>query len=153
MQKIEYGFLFKQAVYDGNRCKNTTLNFSKSSISGFLYGDAIIGATIVLIILPVILQIFFLSTQNLEMSYHRDQIEQDVVAFIEEGKSAYDSGNMPKVGVAKSHFSPSTTSTEYILTEEPIEVNGIFISRYTVQAVEFGKTIYEVSTYLGAPLE
>ena len=140
MQGIVFGFRYKQVEYGGNRC------------NGFLYGDALMAATIVLIILPTILYAFNYVVQGVQRNYYLDRVEQDVVAFIEEGKASYDSGKAPFIGIGYTHFDTFPTHISYSLTLVEEDVHGLQLWRYTVQAKDEQQSVYEISTFLGAPL-
>lgn len=140
--KIAYGFLSKLGGFDGSQCK-----------AGFLYGDALIGSSIVLLLLPVILQILSVATTMVETSYKKDMIVQEAVAFIEEGKADYDSGNRPKEGVVTFRGYGDDTEIMFHCMGTIEVIHGIPIYRYTVQAKKDREVVYELSTFLGTPLE
>ena len=91
--------------------------------SGFLYGDALMAVTLVLLILPIILYVLSSTLSIVKTTYTHDYILQDSLSYIEAGKAVYD-------------------------TEEV--VNGVSILRFSVQAVDNGVTVYEISTFLGS---
>ncbi|WP_251422827.1 hypothetical protein [Veillonella agrestimuris] len=121
--------------------------------NGFLYGDALIASSILLLLLPVILQVLSMSTTMVERAYEQDAITQEVVAFIEEGKADYDSGQMPQEGINTSRKGGTHLHVMFHRIGTVEMIHSIPIYRYTVQAKKDGKVIYELSTFLGPPME
>ncbi|EUB29001.1 hypothetical protein [Veillonella sp. ICM51a] len=75
---------------------------------------------------------------------------QDSLSYIEAGKAVYDSGGIPTTGTISSlngHNLSNITFTQSV-TEEVL--NGVSILRFSVQAVDNGVTVYEISTFLGS---
>ena len=65
-------------------------------------------------------------------------------------RQVYDSGGIPTTGTISSlngHNLSNITFTQSV-TEEV--VNGVSILRFSVQAVDNGVTVYEISTFLGS---
>ena len=117
--------------------------------SGFLYGDALMAVTLVLLILPTILYVLSSTLSTVKTTYTHDYILQDSVSYIEAGKAVYDAGGMPTAGIISSsngHNLSNITFTQSV-TEEM--VNGVSILRFSVQAIDNGVTVYEISTFLG----
>ena len=109
--------------------------------SGFLYGDALMAVTLVLLILPLILYVLSSTLSIVKTTYTH---------YIEAGKAVYDSGGIPTTGTISSsngHNLSNITFTQSV-TEEV--VNGVSILRFSVQAVDNGVTVYEISTFLGS---
>lgn len=123
--------------------------------SGFLYGDALMAVTLVLLILPIILYVLSSTLSIVKTTYTHDYILQDSLSYIEAGKAVYDSGGIPTTGTISSsngHKSNghnlSNITFKQSVTEEV--VNGVSILRFIVQAVDNGVTVYEISTFLGS---
>ena len=74
---------------------------------------------------------------------------QDSVSYIEAGKAVYDAGSIPTTGTISSSngHNLSNITFKQSVTEEL--VNGVSILRFSVQAVDNGVTVYEISTFLG----
>lgn len=158
MRQIAYGFLYKRGGFGGNHCDYdmcTNNKISKDPIrlltgeSGFLYGDALIAVTLVLFILPTILCILSNTLSMVHTSYIDDYTLQDTVACIEAGKSMYDSGEMPTTGNISSLNGHNLSNITFKQSATEEVVNGVSILRFSVQAVDNGVTIYELSTFLG----
>lgn len=117
--------------------------------SGFLYGDALMAATLVLLILPTILYVLSSTLSTVKTTYTHDYILQDSVSYIEAGKAVYDAGGIPTTGIISSSngHNLSNITFKQSVTEEV--VNGVSILRFSVQAVDNGVTVYEISTFLG----
>lgn len=117
--------------------------------SGFLYGDALMAITLVLLILPTILYVLSSTLSIVKTTYTHDYILQDSVSYIEAGKAVYDAGGIPKTGIISSSngHNLSNITFKQSVTEEL--VNGVSILRFSVQAVDNGVTVYEISTFLG----
>ena len=114
-------------------------NVTLSKQSGFLYGDARMAVTLVLLLTMV------------KTAYIDDYILQDTVSYIEEGKALYDSGGTPHITatpVSGNHNLPHIVFKKSLVEEE---INGIYILRYRVQAIDNGDVVYEISTFLGPP--
>ena len=113
---------------------------------GFLYGDALMAVTLVLLILPIILYVLSI----VKTTYTHDYILQDSLSYIEAGKAVYDSGGIPTTGTISSSngHNLSNITFKQSVTEEV--VNGVSILRFIVQAVDNGVTVYEISTFLGS---
>ena len=109
------------------------------------------GTAIILVLLPVVLYILGFCTHTLQTSYEKDHILQDTVSYLEEGKAYYDAGHMPAIGVKPSHFSNIRQTIQYHLIVREEIVHHISVYTYTVQAIDDGNIIYEISTILGAP--
>ena len=104
-------------------------NVTLSKQSGFLYGDALMAVTLVLLLLPTILYVLSDTLTMVKTAYIDDYILQDTVSYIEEGKALYDSGgtpyitatpisgnhNLPHIVFKKIHISWSTSSLKIIL--------------------------------------
>lgn len=118
--------------------------------SGFLYGDALMAVTLVLLILPTILYVLSSTLSIVKTTYTHDYILQDSVSYIEAGKAVYDAGGIPTTGVISSlnGHNLSNITFKQSVTEEV--VSGVSILRFSVQAVDNGVTVYEISTFLGA---
>ena len=114
--------------------------------SGFLYGDALMAVTLVLLILPIILYVLSSTLSIVKTTY----ILQDSLSYIEAGKAVYDSGGIPTTGTISSSngHNLSNITFKQSVTEEV--VNGVSILRFIVQAVDNGVTVYEISTFLGS---
>lgn len=110
------------------------------------------AATIVLIMLPTILYVFNYVVHGVQNNYYRDAVQQDVVAFIEEGKATYDSGIPPLQGMERTHFDTFSTYMSYSLQLVEEDVHDVQLWRYTVQAMDGQQVVYEISTFLGPPL-
>ena len=117
--------------------------------SGFLYGDALMAVTLVLLILPTILYVLSSTLSIVKTTYTHDYILQDSVSYIEAGKAVYDAGGMPTAGAISSSngHNLSNITFKQSVTEEV--VNGVSILRFSVQAVDNGVTVYEISTFFG----
>ena len=117
--------------------------------SGFLYGDALMAVTLVLLILPTILYVLSSTLSTVKTTYTHDYILQDSVSYIEAGKAVYDAGGMPTAGIISSSngHNFSNITFKQSVTEEM--VNGVSILRFSVQAIDNGVTVYEISTFLG----
>lgn len=117
--------------------------------SGFLYGDALMAVTLVLLILPTILYVLSSTLLTVKTTYTHDYILQDSVSYIEAGKAVYDAGGMPTAGIISSSngHNLSNITFKQSVTEEM--VNGVSILRFSVQAIDNGVTVYEISTFLG----
>ena len=117
--------------------------------SGFLYGDALMAVTLVLLILPTILYVLSSTLSTVKTTYTHDYILQDSVSYIEAGKAVYDAGGIPTKGTISSSngHNLSNITFKQSITEEL--VNGVSILRFSVQAVDNGVTVYEISTFLG----
>lgn len=117
--------------------------------SGFLYGDALMAVTLVLLILPIILSVLSNTLSMVKTTYTHDYILQDSVSYIEAGKAAYDAGGMPTAGIISSSngHNLSNITFKQSVTEEL--VSGVSILRFSVQAIDNGVTVYEISTFLG----
>lgn len=117
--------------------------------SGFLYGDALMAVTLVLLILPTILYVLSSTLSTVKTTYTHDYILQDSVSYIEAGKAVYDAGGMPTAGIISSSngHNLSNITFKQSVTEEM--VNGVSILRFSVQAIDNGVTVYEISTFLG----
>ena len=118
--------------------------------SGFLYGDALMAVTLVLLILPIILYVLSSTLSIVKTTYTHDYILQDSLSYIEAGKAVYDSGGVPTTGTISSSngHNLSNITFKQSVTEEV--VNGVSILRFIVQAVDNGVTVYEISTFLGS---
>lgn len=117
--------------------------------SGLLYGDALIAVTLVLFILPTILCILSNTLSMVQTSYIDDYTLQDTVSCIEAGKSMYDSGGMPTTGDISSLNGHNLSNITFKQSTTEEVVNGVSILRLSVQAIDNGVTIYEISTFLG----
>ena len=117
--------------------------------SGFLYGDALMAVTLVLLILPTILYVLNSTLSIVKTTYTHDYILQDSVSYIEAGKAVYDAGGIPTTGIISSSngHNLSNITFKQSVTEEL--VNGVSILRFSVQAIDNGVTVYEISTFLG----
>lgn len=117
--------------------------------SGFLYGDALMAVTLVLLILPTILYVLSSTLSTVKTTYTHDYILQDSVSYIEAGKAVYDAGGIPTTGIILSSngHNLSNITFKQSVTEEL--VNGVSILRFSVQAIDNGVTVYEISTFLG----
>lgn len=117
--------------------------------SGFLYGDALMAVTLVLLILPTILYVLSSTLSTVKTTYTHDYILQDSVSYIEAGKAVYDAGGIPTSGIISSSngHNLSNITFKQSVTEEL--VNGVSILRFSVQAIDNGVTVYEISTFLG----
>ena len=117
--------------------------------SGFLYGDALMAVTLVLLILPTILYVLSSTLSTVKTTYTHDYILQDSVSYIEVGKAVYDAGGMPTAGIISSSngHNLSNITFKQSVTEEM--VNGVSMLRFSVQAIDNGVTVYEISTFLG----
>ena len=117
--------------------------------SGFLYGDALMAVTLVLLILPTILYVLSSTLSTVKTTYTHDYILQDSVSYIEAGKAVYDAGGMPTAGAISSSngHNLSNITFKQSVTEEM--VNGVSMLRFSVQAIDNGVTVYEISTFLG----
>ncbi len=117
--------------------------------SGFLYGDALMAVTLVLLILPTILYVLSSTLSTVKTTYTHDYILQDSVSYIEAGKAVYDAGGMPTAGIISSSngHNLSNITFKQSVTEEM--VNGVSMLRFSVQAIDNGVTVYEISTFLG----
>ena len=70
-------------VSDGKKCTE-----------GFMYGDALISAAIIMFMLPIVLSVFWMATITIYKAYYWDHILQDTITYVEEGKAAYyETGN------------------------------------------------------------
>lgn len=126
-------------------------NVTLSKQSGFLYGDALMAVTLVLLLLPTILYVLSDTLTMVKTAYIDDYILQDTVSYIEEGKALYDSGGTPHITatpVSGNHNLPHIVFKKSLVEEE---INGISILRYCVQAIDNGDVVYEISTFLGPP--
>lgn len=161
MRRIAYGFLYRQDVFVGNRYNRDLSSYnnvvmdkiiSLKSKRGFLYGDALMAVTLVLLFLPTILYVLNNTLTIVQTAYINDYILQDTVACIEEGKAQYDSGSIPSstdVPPSNGHNLSNIVFKRYVEEEN---VKGITLLKYTVQAIDNGDIVYELSTFLGPPL-
>ena len=78
VRKIVYGYLYKRGELDGKTCTE-----------GFMYGDALISAAIIMFILPVVLSIFWMATLTVYRAYYWDHILQDTITYLEVAKASY----------------------------------------------------------------
>ncbi|WP_301836068.1 hypothetical protein [uncultured Veillonella sp.] len=107
------------------------------------------AVTLVLLILPTILYVLSSTLSIVKTTYTHDYILQDSVSYIEAGKAVYDAGGIPTTGVISSlnGHNLSNITFKKSVTEEV--VSGVSILRFSVQAVDNGDTVYEISTFLG----
>lgn len=117
--------------------------------SGFLYGDALMAVTLVLLILPTILYVLSSTLSIVKTTYTHDYILQDSVSYIEAGKAVFDSGGIPTTGVISSSNAHNLSNITFKQSVTEEMVNGVSILRFSVQAVDNGVTVYEISTFLG----
>lgn len=117
--------------------------------SGFLYGDALMAVTLVLLILPTILYVLSSTLSIVKTTYIHDYILQDSVSYIEAGKVVYDAGGIPTTGTISSSNGHNLSNIIFKQSVTEEVVNGVSILRFIVQAVDNGVTVYEISTFLG----
>lgn len=117
--------------------------------SGFLYGDALMAVTLVLLILPTILYVLSSTLSIVKTTYTHDYILQDSVSYIEAGKAVYDAGGIPTTGVISSSNGHNLFNITFKQSVTEEMVNGVSILRFSVQAIDNGVTVYEISTFLG----
>lgn len=117
--------------------------------SGFLYGDALMAVTLVLLILPTILYVLSSTLSIVKTTYTHDYILQDSVSYIEAGKAVYDAGGIPTTGVISSSNGHNLFNITFKQSVTEEVVSGVSILRFSVQAVDNGVTVYEISTFLG----
>ncbi len=70
-------------------CADGTYSMGRSTLKGFMYGDALVSTAIIMFILPVILSVFWMATLTIYKAYYWDHIVQDTVTYLEESKSQY----------------------------------------------------------------
>ena len=135
VREIVYGYRCRRDGFDG-----------KKSIKGFMYGDALVSTAIIMLILPVILSIFWMSTLTIYKAYYWDHILQDTITYLEESKSTYYQTGHIQERIHNSQFimSPSESIT-YKTHLEPIVKNGIVLQRLSVQAIDNGAVVYSLS--------
>lgn len=135
VREIVYGYRCRRDGFDG-----------KKSIKGFMYGDALVSTAIIMLILPVILSIFWMSTLTIYKAYYWDHILQDTITYLEESKSTYYQTGHIQERIYNSQFimSPSESIT-YKTHLEPIVENGIVLQRLSVQAIDNGAIVYSLS--------
>lgn len=111
-----------------------------------MYGDALVSTAIIMLILPVILSIFWMSTLTIYKAYYWDHILQDTITYLEENKSTYYQTGHIQERIYNSQFimSPSESIT-YKTHLEPIVKNGIVLQRLSVQAIDNGAVVYSLS--------
>lgn len=117
--------------------------------SGFLYGDALMAVTLVLLILPTILYVLSSTLSTVKTTYTHDYILQDSVSYIEAGKAVYDAGGIPTTGIISSSNAHNLSNITFKQSVTEELVNGVSILRFSVQAIDNGVTVYEISTFLG----
>lgn len=117
--------------------------------SGFLYGDALMAVTLVLLILPTILYVLSSTLSTVKTTYTHDYILQDSVSYIEAGKAVYDAGGIPATGIISSSNAHNLSNITFKQSVTEELVNGVSILRFSVQAIDNGVTVYEISTFLG----
>ena len=139
IEKVE-----REIVY-GYRCRRDGFD-GKKSIQGFMHGDALVSTAIIMLILPVILSIFWMSTLTIYKAYYWDHILQDTITYLEENKSTYYQTGHIQERIHNSQFimSPSESIT-YKTHLEPIVKNGIVLQRLSVQAIDNGAVVYSLS--------
>ena len=131
----------------------TYLNYKhrlRTEQSGFLYGDALMAVTLVLLILPTILYVLSNTLSMVKITYTHDYILQDSVSYIEAGKAVYDAGGMPTTGIISSSNAHNLSNITFKQSVTEELVNGVSILRFSVQAIDNGVTVYEISTFLGS---
>ena len=111
-----------------------------------MYGDALVSTAIIMLILPVILSIFWMSTLTIYKASYWDHILQDTITYLEENKSTYYQTGHIQERICNSQFimSPSESIT-YKTHLEPIVENGIVLQRLSVQAIDNGAVVYSLS--------
>lgn len=117
--------------------------------SGFLYGDALMAVTLVLLILPTILSVLSSTLSTVKTTYTHDYILQDSVSYIEAGKAVYDAGGIPTTGIISSSNAHNLSNITFKQSVTEELVNGVSILRFSVQAIDNGVTVYEIFTFLG----
>ena len=108
------------------------------------------AVTLVLLILPIILYVLSSTLSIVKTTYTHDYILQDSLSYIEAGKAVYDSGGIPPTGTISSSNGHNLSNITFKKSVTEEVVNGVSILRFSVQAVDNGVTVYEISTFLGS---
>nr|WP_252893981.1 hypothetical protein [Veillonella denticariosi] len=138
MRKIASGYLYKRGGVYGGR---------KFTDSGFLYGDALASAMIILFILPVVLSVFWLASLSVQRAYYWDHILQDTLTYLEEAKCEYYKTGHVTAGDYPSQFIISNgMNITYRKGAALIDIKGVPMQHITVQALDNGHIVYTLCT-------
>ena len=94
-----------------------------------MYGDALISAAIIMLILPIVLSIFWMATLTVYKAYYWDHILQDTITYLEKAKASYYKTGTIEAGVYNSQFTMSP-------------------QRLTVDAIDNQSVVYSLSVDL-----
>ncbi|MDU6073915.1 MAG: hypothetical protein E6670_05125 [Veillonella parvula] len=121
----------------------------KKCTEGFMYGDALISAAIIMLILPIVLSIFWMATLTVYKAYYWDHILQDTITYLEKAKASYYKTGTIEAGVYNSQFtmSPSEKIT-YKTHIKPVVIEGVSLQRLTVDAIDNQSVVYSLSVDL-----
>ena len=110
-----------------------------------MYGDALISAAIIMLILPIVLSIFWMATLTVYKAYYWDHILQDTIT----SKASYYKTGTIEAGVYNSQFtmSPSEKIT-YKTHIKPVVIEGVSLQRLTVDAIDNQSVVYSLSVDL-----
>ena len=114
-----------------------------------MYGDALISAAIIMLILPIVLSIFWMATLTVYKAYYWDNILQDTITYLEVAKASYYKNGRIETGVYNSQFtmSPSEKIT-YKTHIKPVVIEGVSLQRLTVDAIDNQSVVYSLSVDL-----
>mgnify|MGYP001021532636 FL=1 len=114
-----------------------------------MYGDALISAAIIMLILPIVLSIFWMATLTVYKAYYWDHILQDTITYLEKAKASYYKTGTIEAAVYNSQFTMSPSEKIIYKTHiKPVVIEGVSLQRLTVDAIDNQSVVYSLSVDL-----